>query len=419
MLASACGGGGGGGTPDYGTMGMLGSPSLALILSNIVLVDASINGSGGNVVLIDSGSPVVLVDGDPGVFPGLTLPDSQLVNVDFSLLDQSAAAVVTIDQIPAFQLTSAMMDTLGGFAGILGGNIMRQFSVQLDYAAPLMAGFCLGCTSAPRDDVESPGAQIAFSIQGGGTTKVELGATTDSTTVTLPATRIPLTVTLDGTAHAFMLDTGASEVSIRGSVYQDLVSDNRAQLAGGFEVTTVDGPSTAQITRARTLSIGGETVLDPPVMTIPGDSLLDSLSSELGYTLDGLLGGSFLRNFLVTIDYPKGQLHLQRYTSPPIPDEFRRVGFEITLNERGTAFVVDRVYPGTDAASKGIIVGDVVTDIEEVHLDPVADQFTADTMLDGTPGQRKNITFGASTGNPALANYPGYVLVEDLIPNPQ
>jgi hypothetical protein len=407
-------------------MGMLGDPSLAVVLANLIFVDGSINGSEGNAVLIDSGSPVVLIDGDPGVFPGLQLPDTQQVTVNFSFLDSGGAPVVTVDNIPAIQLTTAMMDANQGFAAILGGDVLRQFSVQLDYAAPMMDGFCLGCASGPRGDVESPGAAIPFKIAGGGLAPVEIGAGTQSGNVQIPPTRIPVTVFIEGTdaAHQynFMLDTGASEVTLSSTVYQALVADGRPQLAGGIPISTVNGNMTASVTRAKTITVGGETVMDAPVMTIPvdnsNDDLLGNLGQELGYQLDGLLGGSFLRNFLVTIDYPSGQLHLQRYTNPPIADEFRRVGITINLNDAGTNFLVTSVYPGSDAEAKQVAVNDQVLAIGQVRLDPVADQFDADNLLDGTPGTTIQIQFGKAM-SPTISNQTVGLLVDDLIPNPQ
>ena len=166
--------------------------------------------------------------------------------------------------------------------------------------------------------------------------------------------------------------------------------------------------------------MGGVTVMDAPVMTInsaPPDDLLDSISKELGTQIDGLLGGSFLRNFLVSIDYPNGQLHLQPYLTPPIPDEFRRVGFTIGLDAIGPRFRVASVYPQTDAAAQGIMVNDEVVSVDGTSLASVGKVATADQLLDGTPGTSKMIAFGA-TKNPANANQTLTVLVDDLIPNP-
>ena len=183
---------------------------------------------------------------------------------------------------------------------------------------------------------------------------------------------------------------------------------------------TIAGPFPAAVTRAKSISVGTAVVNDPPVMTImsdPADELLSNISKEIGQ-IDCLLGGSFLRNFLVTIDYPGTVLHLEPYATPPIPDEFRRVGFTIGLDATRTHFVVASVYPNTDAASQGIMPGDEVVSIDGTNLtakfqyvDP------ADQLLDGTPDTTKMITFG-TTKNAANSGQTLTVKVEDLIPNP-
>ena len=429
----SCGSGGSSSPPDSGisTMGMLGQPSTALIAGNLIFVNASMNtmaedlGSFG--MLIDSGSPVVLID--PSLF-GTTPPTTAAqipTTVDLGLLDATGQPVIVIDNAPVLQVSNAMMDALG-FGGILGGNVMRQFSVQLDYSAPMMDGFCLGCTaSTDRTDVQLPGGGVSFTLKGGGHSSVTLGTDSqgnsiDSPAVNIPPTRIPVTVTLDGIDHPFIVDTGATEVSLRSTVYAQLISDGRAQLVSGIAIMTIAGASNASITRAKTITVGGETVMDAPVMTImstPADQLLDGISNELGGPpIDGLLGGSFLRNFLVTIDYPNGQLHLQPYLTPPIPDEFRRVGVTIGLDVTGRNFVVSSVYPNSDAAAKNIMVGDQIVAIDGTSLMSVRYVADADQLLDGTPGTSKTITFGSKTGDPSLANTMLSVKVDDLIPNP-
>ncbi|HZL17373.1 MAG TPA: hypothetical protein VFG23_06480, partial [Polyangia bacterium] len=171
---ASCGSGSGGGSiPKYSTMGMLGNPSSTVVGTNLVFIDAALNGMDELFpdlnfdVLIDTGSPTVLID--PSFFyqtPPTVTGANILTTINLSLLDNNGTPVVTLDNIPALQLSSAMMDEIG-LGGILGGNVMRQFSVQLDYAEPMMHGFCLGCTSGPRDDVESPGAAIPFALEGG------------------------------------------------------------------------------------------------------------------------------------------------------------------------------------------------------------------------------------------------------------
>ena len=428
-LLFSCGGGGGAAEPQLSTMGMLGQPSLTMIAGNLIFVSASLNGMdedpGRFGMLVDSGSPVVLID--PSLFGG-TPPASTAeipTTINLGLLDASGQPVVIVDDAPALQVSTAMMDALG-LGGVLGGQVMRQFSVQLDYAAPMMEGFCLGCTAGPRDDVQSPGGVVPFTLRGGGNSSVSLGMTAqgmaiESPKVNIPPTRIPVTVAIDGANHLCIVDTGATEVSLRSTVYASLVSDGRAQLTGGIAIMTIAGASNASVTRAKTITLGGETIDDPPVLTImstPPDQLLGGITSEIGAQVDCLLGGSFLRNFLVTIDYPAGQLHLQPYNVPPIPDEFRRVGFTIGLDATGMNFVVESVYPNTDAAAKMVMMNDQVVAVDGTSLTSVGQVSAADALLDGMPGTSKAITFGAQTGDPSLAGQTVSIMVDDLIPNP-
>jgi hypothetical protein len=409
---------------------MLGEPTTAVVSNNLIFVNASMNAMdqtpGTFGMLVDTGSPVVLID--PTLFntpPPTT--DAQIpTKVDLGLLDASGNPVVVIEKAPVLQVSTVMMDALG-FGGILGGSVMHQFSVQLDYSAPMMEGFCLGCTAGGRADVGADNV-VPFTLKGGGDSPVTLGTDSmghpiNSPAINIPATRIVVTVAIDGAAHTCIVDSGATQVSLRSTVYDGLIADGRAQLSGGIAIMTIAGASGAAVTRAKSISVGTATIANPPVMTIMSsnpsdpDPLLKNISNEINTQVDCLLGGSFLRNFLVTIDYPGTQLHLEPYVTPPIPDEFRRVGFTIGLDATATHFVVASVYPNTDAAKQGIMVGDEVVSIDGTSLQAVQFVDAADQLLDGTPGTTKMITFGTTKS----ANNSGKtltVLVDDLIPNP-
>lgn len=431
LLTSALGCGGNSGPPaPLMTSGMLGEPSTAIISNNLIFVNASMNAldeaPGTFGMLVDTGSPVVLID--PTLFntPPPTTDAQIATKVDLGLLDASGAPVVIIKRAPVLQVSNAMMDGLG-FGGILGGSVMHQFSVQLDYSAPMMEGFCLGCTAGGRTDV-LPDNVVPFTLKGGGNAAVTLGTDSmgnpiNSPAVNIPPTRIVVTVAIDGASHTCIVDSGATEVSLRSTVYDALIADGRAQLSGGIAIMTIAGASGAAVSRAKTITVGGATVANPPVMTIMSgdpskpDPLLSNISQEIGTTIDCLLGGSFLRNFLVTIDYPGGKLHLEPYATAPIPDEFRRVGFTIGLDPTATHFVVASVYPGTDAANQGIMVDDEVVSIDGTSLVSVQFVGAADQLLDGPIGATKAITFG-TTRSPSNGGKTLTVSVDDLIPNP-
>ncbi len=385
----------------FPTMGMPGIPSPTKLGANLVFADVELNGHPGGRLGVDSGSPVVLID--PTKFPGATAPAQSQITGNLSFGD------FTVDGIPMIQIrASGAMDPLA-FAGLLGGNVMRQFSVQFNYADPTHA-FRLGMppmdTSPPG--VELPGTNVGFTLEGGGRGQIQ------GDVVTIVPTRIPVIVDIDGVARPFILDTGASETSVRSTVYAAIVADGRPQLQG-LPISTVSGPTTASVTRSRTMTVAGQSVANAAVMTI-GDQILDSIQQEVKHPIDGLLGGNYLREFLVTVDYPLGNMRLQRYDTPPVADEFKRIGIELGAGNSSHRFTVGVVYSGTDAAMKQLSAGDELIAIDGQPLDGL-DSLAADALLSGTVGTTRQVQLGTATA-PALANTTIGVLVEDLIPPP-
>ena len=136
---------------------------------------------------------------------------------------------------------------------------------------------------------------------------------------------------------------------------------------------------------------------------------------EVHHSVDGLLGGSFLREFLVTIDYRRDSLQLRRYaTRNHITDEFQCVGLRLGPGLGKHRFNVATVYPGTSAAGSGISVGDEVIPVESQPLDSLNEIFAAQ-LLCGTVGTYLRMSLG-ETVNPSLANAEVSVRVDELLP---
>jgi hypothetical protein len=400
LVAAGCGD-----DPDsdsgFATMGMPGIPSPTRVGANLVFADVAVNGLSGGRLGVDTGAPLVLID--ERKFPGLQLPETAQVTADVTVGE------LTVEDIPVVKMeTSDGMDPLS-FAGLLGGNVMQQFQVRLDYANPDRA-FRLGMPEMemPAEGVETPGTAVAFNLEGGGR------GTFDGEVITFPATRIPLTVDIEGTSYPFILDTGASETAVRTSVYDTIRADGRGQITG-LPIGTVAGNTTASVTRVRTITVGDATVTNAALMTI-GDTILDGIQREIGHPLDGLLGGNFLREFMVTVDYPRGTLHLQRYTTVVTVDEFKRIGVELAVGIGAHRYVVGTVYAGTDAMAKQLSVGDEIVTIDGQALDAL-DAVTADGLLNGSVGASRAVGLGNARAA-GLTNATVAVRVDDLIPAP-
>jgi hypothetical protein len=392
LLLSACGGGR---TSGFATMGMPGIPSPARIVSNIVLAEVDIDHHAGPLFVVDSGSPFTLFD--PADYPAADFGPKLQVTVDVSF------GQFTVDEVPALQIP--LLGDGVTVPPIVGGNLLRQFVAEFDYRSMHMR---LG-DGAPATGVEEPGGSAAFLLRGGG------AVNQSGNLIVFPATRVMLTAEVEGVARAFMLDTGASEIALRPSLYEALVADGRAQLSG-LPIQTAMGPTTAEVTRARAVTVGGQTVTNVAVMTV-GDTLLDSLQDEIAMPVDGLLGGSFLREFLVTIDYPKRRLLLRRYAPPAaIADEFKRVGIDLGASSAAHRHTVGKVFANTDAERQMIRLGDELVSIDGHALDAL-DAIAADALLNGTVGSGKQIALGITTV-PELTNATVTVLVDDLIPAP-
>lgn len=376
-----------------------GVSSPASLLSNTFLVDATVNGRSTAKVILDTGAPFSFLNRD--VFDGL-VPDG------LGSVDSLTIGDVTLVHVPT-------VGRSGAGIGLVGFTAFGQFDFSLNYRDQIVS---FGAGPAPAG-LQPDGVTIPFTLQGGG--PVAVG---DSILKT-PPSRVVISVEIEGETHDVLVDSGASVVGLRKSVFDALGGDGRGHIEEQFELAA--GVSTASLMRLRSVVVGGMEVVEPPaasstadpVAKVPGmDTLLDSLSEEVGRPIDGLLGGAVLREFYVTIGYPEGQLSLDRYTSRAhIRDDYRRVGFALgSPSERPPfKYVIHRIYAGTDAARQlaahGLREGDDVLSVNGKALpsdDPLA-PIAADAMLLGTVGQTLSITFDSATLE---------ILVEDLIPLP-
>jgi hypothetical protein len=231
--------------------------------------------------------------------------------------------------------------------------------------------------------VEAPGTTAPFSLLGGGESTV----TGVPGSVTFPRSRVVVTAVIEGETHSLVVDTGSTYVIVRQSVFESLARDGRSTLAG-VDTAGVGASSSASVTRLRSFSVGGEEVSGLVASASTGfDASLDAASQEVGRTIDGLVGGSFLRDFYVTVDYPRTELVLQRYTEgAPTFDAFDCVG--VLVAEDGA---VAQVFAGSDAEKQGVVVGDVIVAVDGTPLAGKGTLAIRD-LLSGPVGSTKKVT---------------------------
>ncbi len=368
------------GEQPLNTRGMPGTPVPAVVLANIFGVHASVNGADGGYLVVDTGAPITLLNASS--YPANAVPDGTGTVKTLETLG------LAFDEAPV--VGGALNLGVPGveIAGLLGGTLLCHFPASFNYRDAQVTLGPAQDPSAVQSAVTSP-----FELKGGGRGLLPSGAL-----VEFPNTRISLTVQVEGVDKRFVLDTGASYTVISPQLYADLTRDGRGKLEG-LSASTVMGSAQTKVTRARSLSVAGAEVTNVAVADASAGQLLASLSQEVGHPVDGLLGGTYLREFFVTADYTTNTLRLARYaTQAHVQDEFRRVGVMLGPARAPSAarYAVAQVLAGTDAAAKGVKVGENILSVDGQPLNGL-EAGDADNLLHGDVGAVHQLGFETRT----------------------
>jgi hypothetical protein len=375
----------------------------ASVRSGTFHIDATVNGRSTARVIIDTGAPYSLLE--TSAFDGE-------VQEDVGSVDSLTIADVTLLHVPTVGQDLPGSPSRGG--GLVGFTAFGQFPVSFNYRdrAVSLAG------GPQPEGLETDSVSIPFTLEGGGYGPVRRGGRP----MEIPASRVVIPVLIEGEEHEVLVDTGASFVGLRKSVFDRLAADGRGQVEEHVQLAS--SVSTTNVMRLRSVTVEGMEIFDATAASssrdaasnAPGmEDLLDSLTNEVGRPVDGLLGGVVLREFYLTMGYPEGRLSLTRYTTRDhIRDQYRRVGIELAISSKGPPFTyaIGQIYDGTDAArqleSLGIRVGGEVLSVDDQPLPP-DDPSAADAMLLGTVGEVRRVGFNKATLT---------LVVEDLLSLP-
>lgn len=278
FVAVGCGGG------SEATTGENGQGVPATVNNGIVTLPVSIDSASTMPFLVDTGA--VLTRVDPTRFPTLALSPG-LAQV--TTLDVGNVHLTNLDVVAASLCGAGMMCPSAGPAGLLGGAVLEGFAVTIDYHH---SNVTFGAFTPPSG-AGAP-TMTSFALQGGGTTTV------GDASVTLPATRIAVDVDIEGMVVPMLVDTGSSTMVIEPALYDTLVADGRPQST--TTLATVAGTQKVSSTKLHTVSLAGAAQSNVAAVRSPLD--MNVLSVEVGHPVDGLVGGAYLQNYIVTIDYP-------------------------------------------------------------------------------------------------------------------
>ena len=395
LFVAAIGCSGGGALLVEGT---LGQPLAGELRGNVLYVPTSVAKLAARPLAVDTGAPLIILD--PKAFAELALP------LGATHVSSIAFGALTVHDPPVLGLSpcGAMSCADGALDGLLGGNLLAQFATSFDYRA---ATLTLGPLTLP-DAVESDGASASFSLEGDGDGLVL------SQRVHYPSTRIVVDVTVEGELHPFIVDSGASLTVVRPALFTKLTADGRGVTSIG--ALTTMGLGSSQAARSRSLVLAGAEVRGVPVLSSPID--LDGLTAEIGHTVDGLVGGTFLREFLVTVDYPRRTLHLRRYaTRAHISDEFQRLGFTLVTDGTGASrsYLAGGLFAGSDVANRapGDFQGSHIVSVDGVVLDGLSPE-AAERALHGTVGTQKDVAWISPSGTAQKMMFR----VDEILPLP-
>jgi len=348
-LVAACGGDDG---LDY--QGTAGQPMAASFDGWVASVSASADGTDGTF-LLDSGSPLTLLDNDHFTALADGAHDVDLVAGDLTF---PGLPVLAFDVINYPQSREPALD------GLIGGDVLGAFAFSLDYAGQRVwldeeSALPAGADAGALEDA----VEVEADLAGGGVVGIpgaarEVGATRFLVEANIEELADPVWV---------LIDTGASSVVVSAVLMDQLPTEGRPRL-DGVTVGTADGAKIAYYTRLSSMRLGAGELASVPVLVLPDDGIFQSLGDEVGRPVVAVVGGSYLRWFLATLDYLDRRLVLRRYREPTHidPDEFIGVGFE--MDSAANQWRVATVYPGTDAAAEGLEVGQVVYTLDGTEI---------------------------------------------------
>ena len=289
--------------------------------------------------LVDTGAPTIILDTDYYMAAAGSYTVDITVFGDFWMAEQ---AIV-------FNLFGSYPGPLQSAAGIIGATFLLPRVLTLDYQNlgaylfPNLAG------DPPVNAATGATVTVPFTIEGGGGLAIPGDGMTS-----VPPNRIIVSGMVEGTPVVILLDTGTRHTIIDENLFAALGDPSRPIL-DGINVQSAGGIVAAMISRVDDLTVGGATVNGESVLIIPGTGIFSGVQAETGMNVEMLLGSTFLRHFLTTIDYPDSELLLAPYSSSSHidPDEWMGPGFEVNA-PLGGGFIIHDVYAGTDAESAGV-----------------------------------------------------------------
>ncbi|MGH7330855.1 MAG: aspartyl protease family protein, partial [Polyangiaceae bacterium] len=331
---------------------------------HIPLTIAETGGAMG-VVVPDTGAPTVILS--PMVFPSVY----SYANATLTVASQS------VPNVPILSSSEQCPDPAFVLGGLVGGPVLFNHVVSFDYRDGIVA---FGNTRAAGG--LSPDIAMPFALEG-------QESTIGDDPTPLPPSRVVVVANIEGATYRMLLDTGASAVTVDQATFAALTADGRVTRAW-----TPSSGSSYEYARVHTMSVSAASAQDVVIFhDTSADETIAEISFEMGDTIHGLIGGTFLERFEVTLDYPNKELHLAPYEDTSfLVDNFHSVGMDIGERVKG-GYRIANVPHETDAEAKGVLAGDAIVAIDGQAVDPLS-LSQVEVLLSGPVGSTTSVEFG-------------------------
>ncbi|MBK8481271.1 MAG: aspartyl protease family protein [Proteobacteria bacterium] len=356
------------------------------LVNGVPALAAVVDGGDAQLFLLDTGAPLTLLA--QRAFPERPSGPQTLRLGAFGLAFPAAPAVMSA----LFASESACAGPTP--AGVIGGDLLRQFGLELDLAGLQVA---LRAAEPAIDEGAAVSAPqvIPFRLRGGGTVHP-----TEDVSVQVGATRVIVPLRVEGVAVEALLDTGATTTLIRDGLLRRLPATGRPLICCERVETASQGALAARITRLRRTELGTLRLDGLAVLVLPDATPFAALSRETGRSIDLILGADVLRQLVSYLDYParRWRVALRGDAVLAPADDFVLAGFTFCAARDGDGAIVQDVFVGSDAFAKGVRSGERLLSIGG---EPVAglDRAALLALLRRTPvGETVRLAFGTGSG---------------------
>ena len=280
----------------------------------------------------------------------------------------SLGGIAAKDVQPLLFDMKAIRERLGiACTGIIGQAFMQKYLLTIDYSAETM-------TMQPQSDRKTFVA-----------TAKRQGVVAVPFTMGMGLKMVVVGQIGDYPEGVYILDTGAMKSGIFKGAYDKMGDATRTwPRVDGLKAISMFGTDETFAVRVPSFSVGGARV-DNVVFGVPGGGLEKMLENMAKPKVCGLVGYTYLKYFILTIDYGKSTLYLLKnpHYRDKYPNEDTNVGFECI--DRDGKKMAYSVITGGPAAVAGIREGDELVSIDGIPADKLSMMQIADRM-DGAEG---------------------------------